>query len=88
MIRAASVTPRVQATENPVPCRPTTPLWALAEHCAAVTKTDPKRWLRYGEVTLRLALAHLGEKGDVRKRAAFLIWACRHYAGEATTSSS
>ena len=59
--------------------RPTTPLYALAEEAARITDTKPGRWLRYGEVALRLALVHTKEK-DCKNKAAFLTWACRHYA--------
>lgn len=79
MIRASAIAARPTLPAS-ASSRPPTRLWALAEECAQITKTSPKRWLRYGEVPLRLALAHLGEKGDVRRKAAFLTWAVRHYA--------
>ena len=63
---------------------PTTMLWAKAEEVAGITGTTPKRWLRYGYRTLERALIHLREKPNVKKRAAFLVWAIKFYQNEAS----
>ena len=51
-----------------------TRLWALAEEIAAITGSDPKRWLRYGCTTLERALVELKEKPGIRNRAAYATW--------------
>lgn len=60
----------------------TTQLWAKCEEVAAITQTEPKRWLKYGYNILERSLIYLKEKPDVKKRAAFLTWAIKHYTAE------